>query len=626
MIYNKLINNIKPYSLPKYNDYKYKLDLNENQFEHSKSVIEELNKPENITLYPVHDYSLESLLNEISNYNLVNINSIILTHGSDNCLRLICETYQSPDNKYLILTPTYTQIYTFIDALPKKKIEYLNIDYKMDDLTIFNLLLTKLREETYTFVYIVSPNNPIGYYFSVNMIKTLAEEFDNTLFLIDEAYYEYSPRISACTLINEHKNIIVSRTFSKFFGLTALRIGYILTHPENIEKLNKLNNTKDVTNLSIRVANKCLKSLNHYYKQIPEYDNCKKVLKIRMDALLKKYSDGFITGYNLRYGMFFLLFSKNSKVLINIFKQNGILIRDKHDEIPYAVRITIPTLNIMNEILTICENIQSKYFNLETIKESKVYLFDLDYTLRKNSHFNSDLQFDVKNFEKIYSKNVYILTNNSTPSFNDISTFTKISEDKIINPICSLPYYVEKDKIIYVIGNNFTKKQVTEIGYIINSKNNKYDVILFANTFYLSALDWIIIANNKNSQLILTEFIEYSSLENLSDISLDEYNMFDSKLIIPDMGSYVKIIEKLYPELYKSKIILGKPNINCVYNLTKKYKDEKFVVIGDSLETDIKLANNLNSYGILLSDKYDKGYDYLNNCYIIHNLNELIKN
>jgi ribonucleotide monophosphatase NagD (HAD superfamily) len=269
----------------------------------------------------------------------------------------------------------------------------------------------------------------------------------------------------------------------------------------------------------------------------------------------------------------------------------------------------------MEEIMDLCESIQSNYFNLDTIKSCDTFFFDLDNTLRIGSHWSGDILYDLS---KIKNKNVFILTNNTTHSLQSISKFTKLPLDNIINPLCSLPIYIDTNKYIYVIGNSVAKTQIQNMNYNIVHPDHKYDAIVFANSYFLTSEDWMVISNNQDSKLFFTEMVESVKIGDNSDI--DQNVLFGNSLIIPDMGCYGDIIKKLYPKLYSTLIVLGKPNPNII----KKIKiNNRFVIIGDSLNSDIKFSYYTNSYGILLSTNYEPGYNYQLNCYIINSLDDL---
>ena len=66
------------------------------------------------------------------------------------------------------------------------------------------------------------------------MIENLLKIFNKTTFLIDEAYFEYSKNVSVVCLLEKYNNLIVTMTFSKFFGLANMRVGYIITSDKRV--------------------------------------------------------------------------------------------------------------------------------------------------------------------------------------------------------------------------------------------------------------------------------------------------------------------------------------------------------------------------------------------------------
>ncbi len=85
-------------------------------------------------------------------------------------------------------------------------------------------------------LFIANPNNPTGSWLSLAEIEALLAHADpQTLVVVDEAYQEYvleeEPR-SAVALLSRFPQLVVTRTFSKAYGLAALRVGYLLAHPE----------------------------------------------------------------------------------------------------------------------------------------------------------------------------------------------------------------------------------------------------------------------------------------------------------------------------------------------------------------------------------------------------------
>lgn len=100
-----------------------------------------------------------------------------------------------------------------------------------------------VRDDT-ALMYIANPNNPTGTLASHAEIETLLDAVpERVVVVLDEAYVEYmDPRLrtDSIALLRRHPNLIVSRTFSKAYGLAGLRIGYCAAHPEMAALLNRV--------------------------------------------------------------------------------------------------------------------------------------------------------------------------------------------------------------------------------------------------------------------------------------------------------------------------------------------------------------------------------------------------
>lgn len=99
-------------------------------------------------------------------------------------------------------------------------------------------------------LFIANPNNPTGSWLSLAEIEALLDHADSqTLVVVDEAYQEYvleeEPR-SAVALLSRFPQLVVTRTFSKAYGLAALRVGYLLAHPEVASWLERCRETFNV--------------------------------------------------------------------------------------------------------------------------------------------------------------------------------------------------------------------------------------------------------------------------------------------------------------------------------------------------------------------------------------------
>lgn len=113
-----------------------------------------------------------------------------------------------------------------------------------------------------TLVYIDNPNNPTGQLIPLDQIEAVVARAKTlgVAVLVDEAYGDYVPRsASAVTLLAQYDNLIVTRTFSKGFGLAGLRLGYLAAAPSVIRQLKKLTTPYDGSSVARRVCREVLK-------------------------------------------------------------------------------------------------------------------------------------------------------------------------------------------------------------------------------------------------------------------------------------------------------------------------------------------------------------------------------
>ena len=110
----------------------------------------------------------------------------------------------------------------------------------------------------------VNPNNPTGKIIEIENIERIVKTFPDVLFIVDEAYYEFAKK-SCCHLVFSNKNLIVTRTFSKAFGLASVRLGYVIAHPDLLNNLNKVRNGKSVNSLAQLCGIAALNDLDYLF-------------------------------------------------------------------------------------------------------------------------------------------------------------------------------------------------------------------------------------------------------------------------------------------------------------------------------------------------------------------------
>jgi histidinol-phosphate aminotransferase len=185
------------------------------------------------------------LLQAISAYVGVPPEHVVLTHGSDLGLELVANAFTRPGDKVLIVSPNYDH---FRAMTEQRGAEILRFDYRGDAAFPCDECLKKVGTYSPRMIYLTNPNNPLGYALEVPVLERLSAECSrlSAILIIDEAYFEFYG-ITAASLVAQYSHCIVTRSFSKAFGMAGLRLGYLLAPLEIVRVLNRLNISKSVT-------------------------------------------------------------------------------------------------------------------------------------------------------------------------------------------------------------------------------------------------------------------------------------------------------------------------------------------------------------------------------------------
>ena len=300
-------------------------DWNESEFPPTNKVFEVMKSFYRYERYP--DITATQLKNKLSEYVSLPVDFIEVYNGSDDALKDIITVFVDKDTHVLSYQPSYTQVNTFITTNTEN---YMKVNIK-DPLGKheYDFDYCKVNEV----VYLVNPNNPTGKLLPVEEIKKLVKTYPNTLFIVDEAYYEFAKQ-SCSHLVVSHKNLIVTRTFSKAFGLASVRLGYCMGHPDTLSHIRKIRNGKAVNTLGQLCGIAALNDLDYLQSRIDEMNDAKKFF---IDNL-PNYYNALDSDAN-----FVLVKTPDSKKLLEKMKENKILIRDRSafDNLENCVRITI---------------------------------------------------------------------------------------------------------------------------------------------------------------------------------------------------------------------------------------------------------------------------------------------
>ena len=192
----------------------------------------------------------------IATYKKVNLNQVAIGNGSDELIDLLIRCFCEPkQDNILICEPTFGMFKVYAQL---NNLEVLNSPLKKESFLFDEQVILKTTNLRTKLIFICTPNNPTGTSISIEQLKIIALNFKGIV-VVDEAYIDFSIKASALSLITEFENILVLQTFSKAWGLAALRVGVAYGNPSIIEILNKV---RPPFNINSNSQELILKALN----------------------------------------------------------------------------------------------------------------------------------------------------------------------------------------------------------------------------------------------------------------------------------------------------------------------------------------------------------------------------
>jgi histidinol-phosphate aminotransferase len=300
-------------------------------------------KPDNfLSIYP--DFS--NLYQKISEHIDVDESKILVTSGIDGAMKTLWEIVTQPGDRIGVPGPTYAMYYVYNRIF---KTELSEIPYLKSRKLDFKKLNDFLDLKPSIF-FLPNPNQPIEDTLLIEKINDLTKKakLNNTLFVVDEAYY-YFGADSAMPLVDEHDNLIVMRTFSKGFGAPSIRLGYMVSCEENMEFFSKTRFAHETSALSATVAEYLLDNF-HF---VEEYNN--KIIQARIEIKLRLEELG-INSYGEKGNYLLIDFKRPDKCLkiVNKLKEDLIYVKSNYPE-PWGscILITLGPIELMERFLSV---------------------------------------------------------------------------------------------------------------------------------------------------------------------------------------------------------------------------------------------------------------------------------
>lgn len=287
-----------------------------------------------VHLYP--DGNAYYLKRELAEHLEISSEHLILGNGSNDVLQLIAEAYIAPGDEVIYAAGAFV-VYSIVTKLCSATAVIVPMVNDTHDLSAMAAAITDKTKV----IFIANPNNPTGTMVTADETAAFMGQVPNDVLVVfDEAYYEYVARSDypqTLPYVLEGRNFIITRTFSKIYGLAGLRIGYGIAPPPLVETLNRVRQPFNCSLVGQAAARAALKDTAHVTESQ------------KSNAAGKAFLYNAFDDMGLRYvkteGNFIMLHVPQSGTdIADALLKQGVIVRPIAGYgYPNAVRITIGT-------------------------------------------------------------------------------------------------------------------------------------------------------------------------------------------------------------------------------------------------------------------------------------------
>lgn len=191
--------------------------------------------------------------------------NVTLTDGSVVAMGYALKVFGEQGKKLLCVTLTFGMYKVYADM---QQMETEFVHYQEDYTFDINKLIDKIDEKTGV-VSLVNPNMPIGNVYEQSDIVRIVEKSKSVdaMVIIDEAYHYFYEK-SSLDLIKKYSNVVVLRTFSKFFPIPGLRMGAVISSKENVQYVKNYKPHYTVNNVALAFGETIIDNFDRVYKDL----------------------------------------------------------------------------------------------------------------------------------------------------------------------------------------------------------------------------------------------------------------------------------------------------------------------------------------------------------------------
>lgn len=320
------------------------LDFNERTIPVSEAICKALCDYINsgaLQKYPAYG----DITTKLADYLGTKAENLMITNGSDQGIDLVVRAVAQPGWRAIIPAPSFA---IYRQCAEVENAEIVEPDYDIEGGFPLNAVLAAVNDDT-RLIVVPNPNNPTGTGISTAQIEEILTSAPEAVVLIDECYFEYSG-VTMVDMVDRYPNLVIARTFSKTWGLPSLRIGTLVSQPENIEQLLKIRGPYDVNQLAIVAVEAALENPDYTRDYVAEVMN-------ESRPLLERWLDAHGVEYWPSEANFLWTFPDRAKELDSFLQQRNILVRPKADASGrLGLRINLGTVEQTKKLLTALDN------------------------------------------------------------------------------------------------------------------------------------------------------------------------------------------------------------------------------------------------------------------------------
>ena len=218
-----------------------------------------------LTLYP--DGSGFHLKQALAEKFSVQADQITLGNGSNELLELVARAFLTPECEVIFSQHAFAVYPIVTQAVGAKAVVVPALHYGHD----LQAMLSRVTDKTRV-IFIANPNNPTGTLLAQRDVEAFIAALPNhVICVLDEAYFEFvsqSETIDSVSWLKNYPNLLITRTFSKAYGLAGLRVGYSLSSVEIADLLNRVRQPFNNNSLALAAAHAALEDVDYLQRTI----------------------------------------------------------------------------------------------------------------------------------------------------------------------------------------------------------------------------------------------------------------------------------------------------------------------------------------------------------------------